>query len=346
MSSVEPGSERTGKSDGSHLPCPPGKRDRARSHSRIVPVLITVGTIALATLLAWAMWEVYMRTPWTRDGQVRAYVVTMAPEVAGRIVEMPVADNQFVHKGDLLLTIDPTNYRIAVSLAEAAVQQAQLNAQNLQAEAKRRQALSTLSTSIEEKQTYESNALGAQAASQQAAANLDQARVNLERTRIRSPVDGYVTNLLTQLGDYATIGQKLITVVDANSFWVDGYFEETSLGKIHEGDPATVKLMGYSQVVRGHVGGFARGINVPNAQPDQAGLASVNPIFTWVRLAQRVPVRIRIDQVPDGVRLVAGITATVQIGHLRALAMPGMSATSEMPPDHLRDAHLRDANLK
>jgi multidrug resistance efflux pump len=122
-----------------------------------------------------------------------------------------------------------------------------------------------------------------------------------------------VTNLLAQLGDYATVGQRLISLVDADSFWVDGYFEETSLGRIHDGDPATVKLMGYSQLVRGHVGGVARGINIPNALPDPAGLASVNPIFTWVRLAQRVPVRIHIDQVPDGVRLVAGMTGTVQI---------------------------------
>jgi multidrug resistance efflux pump len=133
------------------------------------------------------------------------------------------------------------------------------------------------------------------------------------RPSIRSPVNGYVTNLLAQLGDYANVAQKIISVVDADSFWVDGYFEETSLGRIHEGDPATLKLMGYSQVVRGHVGGVARGINIPNAQPDQAGLASVNPIFTWVRLAQRVPVRIHIDQVPDGVRLVAGMTATCKL---------------------------------
>src|ERR1700733_4088537 len=334
MSSVELRSEPTGRSDGNDVPCPPRKRDRAKSHSRIVPVLITVGTIALATLLAWAMWEVYMRTPWTRDGQVRAYVVTMASEVTGRVVELPVADNQFVHKGDLLMTIDPTNYRIAVSLAEAAVQQSQINAQNLQAEAKRRQELSTLSTSIEEKQTYESNAQAAQAAYQQAVANLDQARVNLERTRIRSPVDGYVTNLLTQIGDFATIGQKTIAVVDASSFWVDGYFEETSLGKIHEGDPATIKLMGYSQVIRGHVVGVSRGINVPNAQPDQAGLASVNPIFTWGRLAQRVPVRIHIDQVPNDVRLAAGITATVQVDSKRKIAVTGMPVTSERQPEH------------
>jgi multidrug resistance efflux pump len=346
MSNVEARPGRSGQSDRGGFARPPRRRDGTGSHSRILPVLITVGTVALASLLAWAMWQAYMGTPWTRDGQVRAYVVTMAPEVAGKIVEMPVADNAFVHKGDLLLTIDPTNYRIAVSLAEAAVQQAQATAQNLEAEAKRRQELSTLSTSIEEKQTYQSEALGAEAAYRQAVANLDQARVNLERTRIRSPVDGYVTNLLSQLGDFATIGQRLIAVVDASTFWVDGYFEETNLEKIHEGDPATIKLMGYSQVVRGHVGSVARGITVPNAQPDQAGLASVNPIFTWVRLAQRVPVRIQIDQVPDSVKLVAGITATVQIAQRRGLAEPGTSATSGMSSDHVRDVHSRDANPK
>ena len=254
-----------------------------------------------------------MGTPWTRDGQVRAYIVTMAPEVAGRVVELPIVDNQFVHKGDLLMTIDPTDYRIAVSLAEAAAQQAEFDAENLQAEAKRREKLSTLSTSVEEKQTYESNALSAQAAYRKAVANVDQARVNLERTRIRSPVDGYVTNLLTQLGDYKTAGQRVIAVVDAASFWVDGYFEETSIEQIQDGDPVTVKLLSYSKLIHGHVGGVARGITIPTAQPDQAGLASVNPIFTWVRLAQRVPVRILIDQVPDGIRLVAGMTATVQI---------------------------------
>jgi RND family efflux transporter MFP subunit len=321
MSNVELRSDAvTSKDDGCALPATPSPRDKARSQYRAAPILITAGTAVIAALLAWAMWEAYMSSPWTRDGQVRAYVVTMAPEVAGRVVELPVADNQFVHKGDLLVSIDPADYRIAVSLAEAAVQRAHANAQNLETEAKRREELSTLSTSVEEKQTYESNALGAQASYQQAVSNLDQARINLERTRIRSPVDGYVTNLLTQLGDYATVGQKIITVVDANSFWVDGYFEETTLGRVREGDPAIVKLMGYSHVVHGHVAGVSRGINVPNAQPDQAGLASVNPIFTWVRLAQRVPVRIDIDQVPPGARLIAGITATVQIVPKRAAA--------------------------
>ena len=126
-------------------------------------------------------------------------------------------------------------------------------------------------------------------------------------------MNGWVTNLLARIGDYAIVGRNVISVTDADSFWVDAYFEETQLASVHEGDPASIKLMGYSQIVRGEVAGVARGINVPNAQPNDQGLANVNPIFTWVRLAQRVPVRIRINQVPDGVRLVAGVTATVEV---------------------------------
>jgi multidrug resistance efflux pump len=291
----------------------PPVRNIPRRRLRIVPLLITLAAVAVAVVLGRAMWDAYMGAPWTRDGTVRAYVVTVAPEVAGRIVELPVTDNQFVHKGDLLMVIDPTNFKIAVSLAEAAVQQAEANAQNAEREAKRRQELTTLAVTVEEKQTFASNALASQAQYQQAVANLDQARVNLQRTEIRSPVNGWVTNLLAQLGDYANVGQNEISLVDADSFWIDGYFEETNLEPIQVGDPASIKLMGYSKIVRGHVGSIARGINVANAQPNGQGLATVNPIFTWVRLAQRIPVRIHIDQVPEGVVLAAGMTATVQI---------------------------------
>jgi len=291
----------------------PAPRETPRRRLRILPLLITLVALAGAGTLGWGMWDAYMGAPWTRDGTVRAYVVTMAPEVSGHIVELPVVDNQFVHKGDLLMVIDPTNYKIAVSLAEAAVQQAQVNAQNAEREAKRREQLTQLAVTKEEQQTFATSAVASQAQLQQAQANLDQARVNLERTEIRSPVNGWVTNLLAQLGDYANVGQNEISVVDADSFWVDGYFEETNLDRIQVGDPASVKLMGYHQIVRGHVGSIARGINVANAQPNGQGLANVNPIFTWVRLAQRIPVRIHIDQVPEGVVLSAGMTATVQI---------------------------------
>lgn len=279
----------------------------------ITRTAVTLGVVGLACLAVWAAWNAYMEAPWTRDATVRAYVVTMAPEVAGRIVELPVADNQFVHKGDLLMVVDPTDYKIGVSLAEAAVEQARATAQNAEAEAQRRQKLDDLAASTEEKQTFAANALAAQAGYRRASANLDQANVNLRRTRILSPVNGYVTNLVVQLGDYVNIGQKSISVVNADSFWVDGYFEETSLSKIHESDAAAIKLLGYRHILRGHVKGIARGINVANAQPDASGLASVNPIFTWVRLAQRVPVRLHIDDVPDDVRLVVGMTATVEI---------------------------------
>jgi multidrug resistance efflux pump len=290
-------------------------RKNAVRRVRIAPILITFGAVVLAVVLGWATWTDYMSGPWTRDGTVRAYVVTLAPEVAGRIVELPVVDNQFVHKGDLLMVIDPTDYAIALDQAEASLTRARVNAENATREASRRAQLTNLETSDEQKQTFASNAEAAEATYQQAAASLPRASVDLQRTNIRSPVNGYVTNLLAQLGDYANVGQIKISVIDADSFWVDGYFEETKLWTILPGEPADIKLMGYSQVIHGHVDSIARGINVANSQPDQAGLASVNPIFTWVRLAQRVPVRIHIDQVPDGVQLVQGMTATVEVQH-------------------------------
>jgi len=311
-----------------------------------------------------------MGTPWTRDATVRAYVVTMAPEVAGRIVELQVVDNKFVRRGDLLMVIDPTNYSIAVSQADAAVQQAQASVQNVDAqlsvqeaqinasqaaldqaqavlvfaqqqatryqtlaksgygtvqnaeqftsqlhqqEAAVHSALENHNLAMRQIESLKAQRKSAEATLAQAKAQLSQAQVNLERTRILSPVDGYVTNLLAQLGDFVNAGVNTISLVDANSFWVDGYFEETNLAPIRVGDPAQVKLMGYSQVMRGHVDSIARAINVANAQAAGQGVANVNPIFTWVRLAQRIPVRIHIDEVPPGIVLSAGMTATVDI---------------------------------
>jgi multidrug resistance efflux pump len=298
------------------LPVAPA-RARAKRKLRLLPILITLVAVAAAAVLTRKTWIVYMATPWTRDGTVRAYVVTIAPEVAGRIVELPIADNQFVHRGDPLMVIDPTNYAIALRQTQAAVDQAKAVAQNARQQATRRQKLSSIAISDEQRQIFTSQAASAAAAYEQTAANRDLAQVNLGRTRVTSPVNGYVTNLRVQVGDYVNIGELCVTVVNADSYWLDGYFEETNLRQIHEGDEAKIKLMGYSQVLTGHVAGFARAINVANAQPDSSGLASVNPIFTWVRLAQRVPVRIAIDKVPDGVRLVAGMTATIQIDSTR-----------------------------
>jgi multidrug resistance efflux pump len=279
----------------------------------IVPLVITLAMTALAIVMGALMWDAYMAAPWTRDATVRTYVVTIAPEVAGRIVQLPVKDNQFVHKGDLLLVIDPTDYKNAVQTAEANVEQARANALNAQLELQRRQKLSELAETVEDRQIHEANAAASQAQYQAVQVSRDQAKVNLERTELRSPVNGWVTNLLTQVGDYASVGRNVISVVDADSFWIDAYFEETRLLSIREGDTAKIKLMGHSEIIPGEVGSLARGITVANAQPDPAGLANVNPIFTWVRLAQRIPVRIKIGKVPEGVRLVTGLTATVQV---------------------------------
>jgi RND family efflux transporter MFP subunit len=299
---------------------------------RALPFLITLGTVIVAVGLGWASWQTFMATPWTRDGTVRAYVVSIAPEVSGRIVALPAEDNQFVHKGDLLVRIDPANYEIAVRQAEAGVEQAKAVAQNAQAEWTRRQKLNDLAVTLEEQQSYAAKSLSADAQYQLSLANLQNARLNLQRTSIVSPVNGYVTNLLARVGDYANVGERVVSVIDADSYWVDAYFEETFLGKIRDGDAASVKLMGYSPILRGRVQGVARGINVPNAAPAASGLASVNPIFAFVRLAQRVPVRIQLVDVPSDVRLVAGMTATVQIDPGQVAAAGSAPTIAAAPP--------------
>jgi RND family efflux transporter MFP subunit len=244
---------------------------------------------------------------------VRAYIVTMAPDVSGRVIELPLVDNQLVHKGDLLMKIDPRDYQAAFDAAKAAVDVAKADLDNKRAESARRAQLTDLATTAEEKESYASSAAMAAATVEQRQAELEQARVNLERVDIHSPVNGWITNLQTRVGDYAEKGTRSLTIVDADSYWVDGYFEETIVGPIREGDPARVRLLGYKPVLTGHVDSLSRGITVANAAAGPAGLADVNPVFTWVRLAQRVPVRVHLDPLPEGVRLVAGMTASVEI---------------------------------
>lgn len=287
--------------------------ERPSTFRTLLSVGFTLCALAAAGLLGWWTWRTYMDTPWTRDGTVRAYVVTVTPQVSGRIVELPVKDDQFVHKGDVLMVIEPDDYQIALANADAAVIRAKADLDNKQAEAQRRADLDALAVSKEEQQAFAAAAEMAQGAYQQALANRDQARLNLSRTRIVAPVNGYVTNLLAQPGDYATSGQRALSVVDSDSFWVDAYFEESVLSGVHVGDTARVALMAYPGTLSGKVTGVGRGIAVPNAQPDGSGLATVNPVFTWVRLAQRVPVRVVLDPVPPGITLVAGLTATVSI---------------------------------
>ena len=279
-----------------------------------IRVGVTLSILALALAGGVLVWRNFAVAPWTRDGQVMADVVDLAPQVSGRIVSLAVADNQEVRKGDLLYEIETIDYELSLAAAQATVESRRADQQVKQAEAARRAQLSTLSTSAEEQQTYNSAAQMAAAALAGAVAQLNQARIDLERTRVLSPVNGYVTNLQLRVGDTAAKGARNMSLVDSDSFYAVGYFEETKLAGIKEGDQAAVALLGYRDPVRGRVEGIARGINTPNAAPGSLGLASVSPIFTWVRLAQRIPVRIHIDDVPPGVRLSAGLTATVSVG--------------------------------
>jgi RND family efflux transporter MFP subunit len=253
-----------------------------------------------------------MDEPWTRDGRVRAEVVNIAPDVSGAVVELPVRDNQFVHKGDLLMQIDPSHYQIAVEQAQAAVAARKAELQMRRDDAQRRADMDSLVVSKENRENATHTASAAEAQYQQALAALDAAKLNLERTRVVSPVDGYVTNLNVYRGDYAISGSAKLAVVDSNSFWVYGYFEETKLPHVRVGDKADIRLMS-GGTLKGHVESISRGIYDRDNPQSRELLADVNPTFNWVRLAQRVPVRVKIDSVPEGVLLSAGTTCTVVV---------------------------------
>ena len=237
----------------------------------------------------------------------------MAPQVSGQINELRVVDNQFVRKGDVLYIIDPFDFEVAQRTGVATAQQRAADLQVKQVASDRRQHLTNLATTPEEQQTFAGNAVQAKAALDAAQQQLAQAEINLKRTKVVSPVNGYVTNLLMRVGDFAHAGTSNISIIDADSFWIDGYFEETKMAHICVGDRAEAKLMGYSQSIVGYVETITRGISVSNAAAGTQGLPNVDPVFTWVRLAQRVPVRISIDKVPPGVPLVSGMTATVTV---------------------------------
>ena len=275
--------------------------------------LATLGIAAVAIVVAIATWQEYVAAPWTRNGNVRVQVANVAPRVSGHIIDVRVNDNQFVHEGDTLYRIDPFDFETAVRLAKASLDPAAGYLEQKRVASYRRQNLSDLATPPEEQQTYAAAAAESKAAFEAAQEQLAQAQINLQRTTVTSPVDGYVTNLLLRVGDFATAGSPNVSVIDSESFWVDGYFEETKMGRVCIGDVAEAKLMGYALPILGHVETVTRGISVSNATPGTQGLPAVDPIYTWVRLAQRVPVRIAIDTVPDGVPLVSGMTATVTI---------------------------------
>ena len=274
---------------------------------------VTLFTAAVAAVIFWQLWVYYMDTPWTRDGTIRADVVKVAPDVSGLISDVPVADNQVVHKGQVLFHIDPERFRLALQLADVTVTGKQAASQEATREANRYRDLTNLEVSTEEKQQSQAKAVEAAAAYEQALVDRNVAQLNLDRSEVRASVDGIVTNFSMQPGDYVTTGVAIFALVDTDSIYVEGYFDETKLAQIQEGHRARVRLMGESQFIEGHVQSIAGGIADRQRQASSDLLANVTPTFSWVRLAQRVPVRIALDHVPSGVRLLPGRTASVEI---------------------------------
>ncbi len=277
-------------------------------------VAITLVVVAIASVVGWQLWVYYMDEPWTRDGVVRADVVGVAPDVSGLVSEVLVRDNQPVHKGDVLFRIDKERFTIALQQAEAALRVQRARLQQAARDQERYQSLSNVEVSRQKQEQAVAAAEEAGAAYQQAMADRSLAQLNLDRADVTAPVNGTITNFEMRPGDYVTAGRPVAALVDSGTLYVAGYFEETKLPRIHPGDPASVRLMGERTVLRGHVQSIAGGIQDRERQTGSGLLASVNPTFSWVRLAQRIPVRVQIDDVPPEVRLLPGRTASVWIG--------------------------------
>jgi len=273
---------------------------------------VTIVLVVLAGIVVWNIWIYYELAPRTRDGRISADVVTIAADVAGHVVDIAVKNDEPVKKGDALFQLDPTRYKIALRQTEAAAAQVKATLIQARHDLERYDKLGNVA-SVQQREQAATAVAEAQANDQQAQAALDLARLNLERTAVKSPVNGIVTNLALQAGDYVSAGTPVMAIVDSDSFYAVGYFEETKLSKIKVGDQARVTIMGENGTLTGHVSGISAAVTDPDRTTNAELLPNVNPSFAWVRLAQRIPVRIALDKVPASLRLVAGRTASVNI---------------------------------
>lgn len=275
----------------------------------------TLVIFAAAIIVGWLLWNYYMQSPWTRDGKVRAEQVSITPQVSGTITQLNIEDNQFVKAGTILFTIDSTPYHIAQLNAEAQLAQSQSELSKASNEANRRKNLPRNYISAEDMDTANINVKAAQAAVKAAEATVEQAKWQISQTIVTAPVDGWVTNLSTRTGNYATSGQPVFALVDSHSFYVVGYFEETKLRHIQPGDLAEIVLYSGHIPLSGKVQSIGRAIYDQSVESDSDLVADIKPNVPWVRLAQRVPVRIQLNQIPQGITLVSGTTCTVSIKH-------------------------------
>ncbi len=273
----------------------------------------TLALASVAIYAGWRLWVHYELEPWTRDGRVRADIVEIAPDVSGLVTDVLVHDNQVVHKGDILFRIDRDRFVLALRQAEANLEGRQAVLDAARKDLVRYQNMTEIAVSQQKIEQVTATAAQAEADLHRAEADRDLAKLNLERSEVRASVNGPITNFDLQPGNYVTAGKGVAALIDQDSLRVEGYFEETKLPLIHVGDKAVVSMMGEDKPLLGHVESIAGGIEDRDRSAGANLLADVNPTFSWVRLAQRIPVRIALDHVPDGVRLVAGRTSTVII---------------------------------
>ncbi len=277
-------------------------------------VLITTVALCLASFLVYETWYLYMRAAWTRDAFVRVDVVEIATEqVSGYVTNLAVDINQRVQAGDLLFEIDSTRYKLELEYALADLEIVKAEAELNQAFAAARREVGD-AVSLEDKQKYNMLVRTSLGQVRKAQANLDLARYNLYRTQVFAQSDGWVSNLMLQVGDFARAGDPAMILLNENSYWVEAYFEETKLFGVEIGSEAAVDLMAYDKPLRGRVISLSKGIANRNNNPGYQGLQDVNPVDAWVRLAQRIPVIVQLDEMPKTIPLVAGMTASVAVG--------------------------------
>jgi multidrug resistance efflux pump len=275
-------------------------------------VVLTLLVVSFACVLVWRMVMYYMFAPWTRDGHIRADIVQIAPDVSGLIQEVLVRDNQPVSRGQVLFRIDPDRFGLALRQARAALADREESLAQAQREARRNRGLGNL-VAREQLEESQSREMRAQAALAEAQVAVDSAQLNLERSVIRSPVDGYVNDRAPRSQEFVSAGRAVLSIVDSASYHIDGYFEETKLEGIRIGQRVDIRVVGDKARLLGHVQSIVAGIEDRDRSSGANLLPNVNPAFSWVRLAQRIPVRIAFDEVPAGFRMIAGRTATVSI---------------------------------
>ena len=275
--------------------------------------LVTFAMVALAVVATCILYWRYSTKPWTRDGQVRANVVGIAPRVAGPIIQIPIKDNQAIKKGDLLFEIDPSTFQAALQNAAAKLRQAQAAEIQAQQELARQTELyETKTVDLRDVQNAQDNYAAAVADTAAAQANLEAANLNLGYTKVFAPVDGYLTNINTSPGTYVNEGQQLLALVDSSSFWIAAYFKETQLKHIRDGASARITLMGHDfEPFEGKVVSVAWGIFLQDGSTVDL-LPAVSQTIDWVRLPNRFPVRVHVTGTPP-VPLRIGQTVSVAV---------------------------------